>query len=164
MIIEQPPTRPEGPVSPMMSSSLWNRTSSPSWKVSMNLVMSLGGEANSIGVNRVSCSAMGVLDTHPGVVGTTTEPLGTTPGVLGIPLRVLGTPPGVLGIPPEVLGTAPEVLDSTAGVLGTPPGVLGTYSAASPPPWMTKCSATKVLVKPTASPCSHCSSPKLPSR
>ena len=97
-------------------------------------------------------SATGVLGTRPEVVATTAEPPGSTPGVLGIPPKVLDTPPGVLGIPPEVLSTASEVLDSTAGVLGAPPGVRGTCSAASPLPWMTKCSTTKVLVKPPASP------------
>ena len=189
----------------MMSSSLRNHTSSPLWKASMNSVMSLGGEVNSISVDEVPCSA-GVLVTVPEVLGTTSgllvitpavfghtvevpclslrvldttvrrlgsatgvlgirtevvattaEPPGSTPGVLGIPPKVLDTPPGVLGIPPEVLGTTPEVLDSTAGVRGT-------CSAASPPPWMTKCSTTKVLVKLPLPPCSDCASPKLPPR
>ena len=90
-------------------------------------------------------SAMGVFGTRPRVVATTTEPLGTTPDVLGIPPEVLCTPLGVLSIPPEVLGIAP-------GVLGAPPGVLGTSSLASPPPWMTKCSTTKVLEKLPAPP------------
>ena len=62
--------------------------------------------------------------------------------MLGIPPGVLGTPPGGLGIPLEVFGTALGVLSSVAG----------TSSPASPPPWMTKCSTTKVLVKPPASP------------
>ena len=102
---------------------------------------------------------MGVLGTRPRVVATTAEPPSATPSVLGIPLGVLGTPPGVLGISPEVLGISPEVLGTALGVLGSlagvldiPPKVLDTSSPASPPPWMTKCSTTKVLVKPPASP------------
>ena len=88
---------------------------------------------------------MGVLGTHLGVVATIAEPPCTTPGVLGIPLGVLGTPPEGLDIPLEVLGTA-------LGVLGSAAGVLGTSSLASPPLWMTRCSRTKVLVKPPACP------------
>ena len=75
-------------------------------------------------------SATGVFGTHPGVVDTTAGPLDITPGVLDTP--------------PRVLGTTPVVLGSIAGVVGT-------SSPASPPPWMTKCSTMKVLVKPPAS-------------
>ena len=75
---------------PMMSSSLWNRTSSPSWKASTNLVMSHGGEANSIGIDGV-----------PYFTGV----LGTAPGVLGTPAAVLGTTPGAFVTTPGVIGT-----------------------------------------------------------
>ena len=63
----------------MMSSSLWNCTSSPSWKTSINSVMSLGGEANSISVDGVPYST-GVLGIALGVLGTLVVVLGTTSG------------------------------------------------------------------------------------
>ena len=102
---------------------------------------------------------IGVPSLSLGVVNTTARRLGSATGVLGTRLVVVattaeppGTTPGVLGIPPEVLDTAPGVLSSVTGVLGTPSGVLDTSSPVSPPPWMTRCSTTKVSVKPSASP------------
>ena len=152
------PARPEGPVPPTMSSSLRNRTSSPSWKSSMKSVMSLGGEANSISVDGVPCSA-GVLGTTPRPLVTTPGVICTHPGVLGTRLAVVGTTARPLGFAMGVFDTHPGVVATTVGcpgstprVLSTPLGVLGTSSPASPPPWMTKRSTMKVLVKPPASP------------
>ena len=88
---------------------------------------------------------IGVVGSTAGAVGTTPGVVDSTAGVLGIPSAVLGTPSAVLDTPLRVLGTAP-------GVLGSVPGVIGTSSPASPPPWMTMRSTTKVLVKPSASP------------
>ena len=82
---------------PTMSSILRNRTSSPLWLASTNSVMSLGGEANSIDVDGVPCSAE-VLGTAVVVLGTTPRQLVTTPGVVY-------TPPGVLGTRLAVVGT-----------------------------------------------------------
>ena len=100
---------------------------------------------------------VGVSSLSLGVVGTTARRLGFSTGVLGTRPKVVattakppGSTPGVLGIPLGVLDTALGVLSSVVGVLDTPPGMLDTSSLASPPPWMTKCSTTKVLVKPSA--------------
>ena len=109
-----------------MLSSLWNQTSSPSWKASTNSLMSLGGEVNSIGGPRLPYSAR--------VVGIAAGPPGTTAEVVGITVGALSTAAEVLGTPSTVLGTPPGVLDTAPGVLGSIAGVVDTSSPASPPP------------------------------
>ena len=79
------------------------------------------------------------------LIGTTARPLGSA-------TEAFGTRPGVVGITVGPLGTTPGVLGTSPRVLGSVSGVVGASSPASPPPWMTKCSTTKVLVKPPASP------------
>ena len=150
--------RPVAPALPTMLSSLWNRTSSPSWKASTNSLMSLGGEVNSIGGPRLPCYAgvvdiaAGPLGPTAGVVGSTAGAVGTTPGVVDSTAEALCTAAEVLGTPSVVLGTPPGVLGTALGVLGSVAGVVDTSSPTSPPPWMAKCSMMKVLVKPPASP------------
>ena len=96
---------------------------------------------------------------YPRQLVTTPEVVCTPPGVLGTSLVVVGTTARLLSSATGVLDTRPRVVNTTIGPLGTSPGVLGsvarvvcTSSRASPPPWMTKCSTMKVLVKSLASP------------
>ena len=81
--------------------------------------MSLGGEANSIGVDGVPYFVR-VVDTTPRVLGTPAVVVGITP-------RVLDTPSsGVLGTALGVVGTTARPLGSATGAFSTCPGVVGT--------------------------------------
>ena len=85
--------------------------------------MSLGGEANSISVDGVPCSA-GVLGTLPEVLVTPGSVLGTTSGLLVITPAVFSHTVGVPCLSLRVVDTTVRRFGSATGVLGTRPGVV----------------------------------------